>query len=139
MLTGGVTKITSDPTLAFDARLEPVDLAVLQRLVPKVDSATRQARGQPARHAASPPRRRSSGELHAKADNLMIHGLPGAVTDIHIDVRATASEVAASGTGKFGGGTLAFDGVDPGPRLRRRRARLADRRAGRARATAPTA
>ena len=51
MLTGGVTKISSDPTLAFEARLDTVDLAVLPRLVPNVDSATGNARGQLARHA----------------------------------------------------------------------------------------
>ncbi|MDP8998635.1 MAG: hypothetical protein M3O46_00810, partial [Myxococcota bacterium] len=36
VLKGSVSKATTDPTLAFDAELNPVDLAVLQRVVPKV-------------------------------------------------------------------------------------------------------
>ena len=45
VLTGNVTKLTRDPTLAVEARLEPVDLAILQRLVPKVERATGHDRG----------------------------------------------------------------------------------------------
>ncbi len=112
VLTGGVSKISSDPTLAFDARLKTVDLAVLPRLVPNVDSATGKLEGSlhVTGKVAAPT---IAGELHAKADNLLIHGLPGAVTNIRIDVRASASEVAASGNGDIGGGTVSFDGSIP--------------------------
>jgi translocation and assembly module TamB len=112
VLNGGVSKISSDPTVAFEARLKTVDLAVLPRLVPNVDSATGKLEGN-LRVSGKLTAPTVVGELHAKADNLMIHGLPGAVTNIHIDVRATASEVAASGTGELGGGTLSFDGSIP--------------------------
>jgi translocation and assembly module TamB len=112
VLTGGVTKISSDPTLALDARLKTVDLAVLPRLVPNVDSATGKVEGgvRVTGKMAAPT---ITGELHAKADNLVIHGLPGAVTHIAIDLRASASEVSASGTGDLGGGTVSFDGSIP--------------------------
>ena len=112
VLNGGVSKISSDPTVAFEARLKTVDLAVLPRLVPNVDSATGKLEGN-LRVSGKLTAPTVVGELHAKADNLMIHGLPGAVTNIHIDVRATASEVAASGTGELGGGTVSFDGSIP--------------------------
>ncbi len=112
VLTGGVTKATSDPTLAFEATLEPVDLAVLQRVVPRVDRASGNVEGsfRVTGKVAAPT---ITGELHARADDIEVRGLPGAVTDARIDVRASASEVAASGTGKFGGGTFSFDGSIP--------------------------
>jgi translocation and assembly module TamB len=112
VLKGGVSKISSDPTLAFDARLKTVDLAVLPRLVPNVDSVTGKLEGslRVTGKVAAPT---IAGELHAKADNLMVHGLPGAVTNIRIDVRASASEVAASGAGELAGGTVSFDGSIP--------------------------
>ena len=112
LLTGGVTKVTSDPTLAFDAKLEPVDLAVLPRLVPKVDSATGKLEGslRVTGKVAAPT---VAGEIEVKADDLEVRGLPGSVTNVRIDVRASASEIAASGTGEFGGGTVSFDGAIP--------------------------
>ena len=112
VLKGGVTRISSDPTLAFEARLNTVDLAVLPRLVPNVDSATGHLEGNllVTGKVTAPT---VAGELHAKADNVVVHGLPGAVTNIRIDVRATASEVAASGAGELAGGTVSFDGSIP--------------------------
>jgi translocation and assembly module TamB len=112
VLTGGVTKVTSDPTLAFDARLEPIDLAVLPRIVPKVDGASGRLEGalRITGKLAAPT---VAGELIVKADDLEVHGLPGAITNVRIDVRASASELAAAGTGEFGGGTISFDGSIP--------------------------
>jgi translocation and assembly module TamB len=112
VLTGAVSKISSDPTLAFEARLKTVDLAVLPRVVPNVDSATGKLEGD-LRVTGKVGTPTVAGELHAKADNLVVHGLPGAVTNIRVDVRATASDVAASGAGEIGGGTVSFDGSIP--------------------------
>ncbi len=112
VITGGATKISSDPTLAFDAKLKTVDLAVLPRLVPNVDSASGKLEGslRVTGKVAAPV---IAGQLHAKADTLVVHGLPGAVTNIRIDVDASASEVSASGAGELGGGTFSFDGHIP--------------------------
>jgi translocation and assembly module TamB len=112
VLTGGVTKVTSDPTLAFDARLEPIDLAVLPRIVPKVDAASGKLEGafRVSGKVAAPT---VAGELVMKADDLEIHGLPGSITNVRVDLRASASELAAAGTGEFGGGTISFDGSIP--------------------------
>ena len=112
VLTGGVTKVTRDPTLAFDARLEPIDLAVLPRIVPKVDSASGKLEGA-FRITGSPAAPTIAGELVVTADDLEIHGLPGSITNVKIDLRASASELAAAGTGEFGGGTISFDGSIP--------------------------
>jgi translocation and assembly module TamB len=112
VLTGGVTKLTSDPTLALDARLEPVDLAILQRIVPKVERAAGKIEGglHIAGRAAAPV---VSGELHATGDEIAVHGLPSAVTDLKLDVRATANDVSAKGSGRFAGGTVNVDASLP--------------------------
>ena len=65
-----------------------------QRLVPKVERARGKRRGQRARHAARPARRRSRGELHAAGEELAVHGLPSAFTDMHVDLRASADRAA---------------------------------------------
>jgi translocation and assembly module TamB len=112
VLSGGITRVTSDPMLALDARLEPVDLAVLQRLVPKVDRASGKIEGSMhvSGKAASPV---IAGELHVTGQEIDVHGLPSAITEVRIDVHASASEIAASGTGRFAGGTIAFEGSVP--------------------------
>jgi translocation and assembly module TamB len=112
VLTGGVSKVASDPTLAFEGRLKTVDLAVLPRLVPSVESATGKLEGN-LRLSGPVAAPTITGELHARADNLVIHGLPSAITKARVDVRATPNEIAASGAGEFGGGTVSFDGSIP--------------------------
>ncbi|HEX3772118.1 MAG TPA: hypothetical protein VHV30_14680, partial [Polyangiaceae bacterium] len=112
VVSGGVTKATTDPTLAFDARLEPIDLAVLPRIVPKVDGASGKLEGgfKITGKLAAPT---VAGELTMKADDLEIHNVPGSITNVRIALRASSSELAAAGTGEFGGGTIAFDGSIP--------------------------
>jgi translocation and assembly module TamB len=111
-LSGGITKVTSDPTLALAARLEPVDLAVLVRLVPKVERASGTVDGS-VRVTGKASAPTIAGELHARGENFEVHGLPSAIQDVRIDVRASATEIAASGTGKFAGGTVSFEGSVP--------------------------
>jgi translocation and assembly module TamB len=111
-LSGGASKLTSDPTLALDARLEPVDLAVLRRLLPKVDRAAGTLNGslRVTGKVSSPV---LTGALHAACEDVLVHGLPGAVTDARVDVTAAGGEILASGLGKFAGGTVAFEGSVP--------------------------
>ncbi|MGH7294528.1 MAG: translocation/assembly module TamB domain-containing protein, partial [Polyangiaceae bacterium] len=106
VLTGGASKLTGDPTLDLDARLEPIDLAVLQRLVPKVDRARGKIEGdvRVTGKARSPT---IAGEVHAAGEELAVHGLPSALTDLHLDVKATATDLSATGRAKFAGGTVA--------------------------------
>jgi translocation and assembly module TamB len=112
VLSGGVKKVSTDPTLALEARLEPVDLAILPRLVPKVDRASGRLEGnlRLTGRAMSPT---LAGELHAAGDDVEIHGLPSAITDVKVDVQASSSQVSATGQGKFAGGTVAFDATVP--------------------------
>ncbi len=112
VVSGRVIKATSDPTLALEAKLDPVDLAVLKRLIPRIDTARGQVDGgfRVTGRAKSPA---IMGELHARGDEIEAHGLPSAITDVRIDVRASATELAASGQGKFAGGAVSFDGSIP--------------------------
>jgi translocation and assembly module TamB len=112
VLAGDVTKATTDPTLAIDGRLEPIDLAILQRFIPKVVRADGKITGSVRMQgrAASPV---VAGELTVTGDALEVHGLPSAVTDFHLDAKATATEVTLTGAGKFGGGSVELDGAMP--------------------------
>jgi translocation and assembly module TamB len=112
VLAGDVTKATTDPTLAIEGRLEPIDLAILQRFVPKVVRADGKIVGslRAQGRAASPV---VAGELAVTGDALEIHGLPSAITDFHVDVKASASDVTLTGAGKFGGGSVELDGAMP--------------------------
>jgi translocation and assembly module TamB len=111
-LTGSIARATTDPTLALEARLEPVNLAVLQQIVPKIDRANGTVVGEVRMtgKAASPT---IAGELHATGDAIEVHGLPSTITDVRLDVRATATQLSVSGSGKFAGGTVALDGSMP--------------------------
>jgi translocation and assembly module TamB len=107
VLTGGVTRLTRDPTLALEGRLEPIDLAVLQRLVPKVERARGSVEGS-VRVSGKASAPTVSGELHAVGEELAVYGLPSAITDMHVNLRASPTELAASGDAKFAGGTLSL-------------------------------
>jgi translocation and assembly module TamB len=112
VVSGGVTKVTTDPELAFEATLEPVDLAVLQRIVPKVELARGKLEGS-VRVTGKVAAPTIAGQLHARADDVQVRGLPGAVTEVRVDVTANANELSGSGSAKFAGGTIAFDGALP--------------------------
>jgi translocation and assembly module TamB len=107
VLTGEVTKLTRDPTLALEARLEPIDLAVLQRLVPKVERARGKIEGS-ARLTGKAKAPVVAGELHAVGDELAVHGFPSALTDMRLDMRASETELTATGSAKFAGGTVSL-------------------------------
>jgi translocation and assembly module TamB len=112
VLTGGATKISSEPELAIEADLAPIDMAILPSIVSDVERASGRVQGslRITGHARSPI---LAGELHAVADDIEIHGLPSAVTDVRLDARANSDEITASASGKFAGGTVAFEGTLP--------------------------
>jgi translocation and assembly module TamB len=111
VLSGSASKVATDPILSLEARLQPMDLAALERLIPRIERASGRVQGtvRITGRAAAPT---IAGELHAAGD-IEARGLPGAVTDIHMDARASASELTASATGKFAGGTVSVDGSVP--------------------------
>lgn len=112
VVSGGVANVTGDPTLGIEARLEPVDLAVLPRLVSRVERASGRLEGA-LRVTGKVSAPAIEGELRVALDDAQVHGLPSAITDARIEARANAGELSASGQGKFGGGTVAFEGTMP--------------------------
>ena len=112
VVTGNVTKVTTDPTLALEARLEPVDLAILQRVVPKIDHASGTVLGNVRLNgrAAAPT---VAGELHATGDAIDVHGLPSAITEVRFDAQTTSTELSFSGSGRFAGGSVTVHGATP--------------------------
>lgn len=116
VVAGGVHALTTAPSLALDARLEPVDLAVAERFAPQVTRASGTLEGSldVTGPLGAPV---IAGELHARADNLEVHGLPGAVTDVVLDARATATELSAVGSARFAGGSIALRATMPIRRL----------------------
>ncbi len=112
LLQGSVAKVLSDPTLALDARLEPMELSVLPKLFPKIDSATGKLEGS-LQVTGRPSAPTVVGAMHARADDLEIRGMPGAITNLGVDVRASATEFSVKGSGEFGGGVVTFDGAVP--------------------------
>jgi translocation and assembly module TamB len=107
VLAGEVTKLTRDPTLALEAKLEPIDLALLQRLVPKVERARGKIEGS-VRVTGKAKAPVVAGELHAAGEELAVHGFPSALTDMRLDVHASATELTANGSAKFAGGTVSL-------------------------------
>ena len=112
LVSGAISKATTDPTFALEARLDPVDLAVLQRFVPKVDHASGTVQGD-VRVTGKGSSPIVAGEIHAVGDAIEIHGWPSAINDLHLDARATATQLSFSGRGKFAGGTVVLDGSMP--------------------------
>jgi translocation and assembly module TamB len=112
MVSGSVTHAMTDPTLALEARLEPMDLAILQRSFSKLDRATGKIEGgvRVTGKASSPS---VNGSVHVAGEEIQVHGVPGAITDLALDVRATPTEVTATGGGKFAGGTFEAKGAMP--------------------------
>jgi len=112
VVEGSIANVSTDPDMSLQARLLPVDLTVLQRLMPKVERATGSAEGglRVTGKVSAPV---IEGELHARSDDLLVHGLPGALTDVRLDVKASSSEFTGSGSLKFAGGTITVEGAMP--------------------------
>jgi translocation and assembly module TamB len=112
VLHGGATKLGTDTTLAFQADLVPLDLAILKRLVPRVDRASGRMEGSVriTGRAAAPL---IAGEVHIVADDVEIRGAPTAITDVRLDVLATENSVTAKGTADFAGGVVTLDATAP--------------------------
>ncbi|MGH7434275.1 MAG: translocation/assembly module TamB domain-containing protein, partial [Polyangiaceae bacterium] len=112
LLSGSVNHLSADPRLALDVRLDPIDLGVLPRLVPKVERASGSLEGNLhlTGKGSSPT---VSGELHAKSDDLEVHGFPSALTDLVIDVKATGDALNATGSAKVAGGTASLQATAP--------------------------
>jgi translocation and assembly module TamB len=111
-VSGDVSHISSDPTLALTARLSPTDLSVLQRIVPKLDSAVGHVEGDlRVTGKASAPA--VAGAIHATAESITVRGWPAPLVDLNLDVRATSAELSATGKVNFSGGKATLEASLP--------------------------
>jgi translocation and assembly module TamB len=112
-LSGSVQSLFHDPEFQIDGDLAPLDLAMLAGVVPKVDRASGVMTGSlSVRGKASQPD--VAGALHLKGGELAVRGLPSAISDIDLDVTASASEIRiAHGTARFAGGQVRVGGSIP--------------------------
>jgi translocation and assembly module TamB len=112
VVSGNVNHLSSDATLALDLRLDPIDLAVLPRLVPRIDRAAGSLQGNlHLTGRASTPT--VSGDLDVRADDVEVHGFPSAITDLAVHVKATGDGLNATGSAKVAGGTASFQATAP--------------------------
>ena len=111
-VSGDVSHISNDPNLELTARLSPMDLSVLQRIVPKLESAVGQVQGD-LRLTGKASAPAVSGVLRATAESIVVRGWPAPLTDVNLDVRATSAELSAVANGNFSGGKVALDASLP--------------------------
>jgi translocation and assembly module TamB len=111
-VSGDVSHLSSDPKLALNARLSPTDLSILQRILPKLDSAVGQIQGD-LRVTGKATAPAVSGLLHATAESIAVRGWPAAFADLNLDIRATSAELSATGNVNFGGGKVALEASLP--------------------------
>ena len=106
IVRGGVDRLTRDAALNLTAELLPVDLGFLVGVVPKVERATGTLRGlvKLGGTAKSPA---LDGEVKVTGGELVVHGLPGVISEIDVDVRADVNEIRIQrASAKFLGGTV---------------------------------
>ena len=113
-VVGGVDHLTGGAaaTLHFNAALDTIKLADLAHFVPKVERASGVAQGELVLTGTvgSPE---IAGTVHVRADEVVIHGFTGAMTELTLDVFANTREVTATGNAKFAGGTVSLRGYAP--------------------------
>ncbi len=112
-ISGAVRDIFRDPAFDLHADLAPLDLAMLAGVVPKVDRASGVLTGSLAvRGRESAPE--VAGSVHVKGGELAVRGLPSAITDVDLDVTASANEIRiAQGEARFAGGQVHATGSVP--------------------------
>jgi translocation and assembly module TamB len=109
-LRGSIAHLTHDPDLALALDLSPIDLGLLVGVVPKLERATGTLQGS-VRLTGSVRAPTVNGDLRVAGGELSVKGLPGPVSELNVDVRASAAEVRiAHASAKFAGGTISMTG-----------------------------
>ncbi len=106
IVRGGVDRLTRGAALNLTAELLPVDLGFMVGVVPKVERATGTLKGRVklGGTAAAPV---LDGEVKVEGGELAVHGLPGVISEIDVDVRADVNEIRIShASARFLGGTV---------------------------------
>lgn len=105
---GQVSDLAGARTLDVSADLEPIDLAILASVVPKVTRSSGKLTGS-VHVGGTVDAPDVAGSLAVRDASVAVAGVPGVVTDIGLDVTTTANEVRIPwARAKFAGGTLAM-------------------------------
>lgn len=110
---GSVTAVTRAGDLNVDMALSPVDLAILEEVVPRVERSAGRLEG--AVHVGGHLRDPDvQGNLRVRGGELGFRGSTEALTEMELDIRASESELkVVRGTAKMSGGTLTLTGTMP--------------------------
>ena len=103
---GNVKRVTQGGELAIDAQLSPIDLGILVGVVPRMTRAVGKLSGSvKLTGKASQPD--FDGQLKVRGGEFAFSGLPSALTDVEVDVRADENEVRVTrAVGHFLGGDV---------------------------------
>ncbi len=112
-IRGGVKNVTTTADLAIDANLSPIDLGLLVGMVPRVTRAVGTLSGS-IRLSGRARQPEFDGKLHVRGGELGIKGVPGAITDIELDVAADENEARVTrGAAHFLGGDVGLTARAP--------------------------
>ncbi len=112
-VSGNIHRIFHDPEFDLRGNLAPVDLALVAGMIPRVERAGGMVGGSVSVSGRS-THPLLSGALHLKGGEVAVRGLPGALTDIDVDVIADSNELRiAHGTARFAGGLVRASGSAP--------------------------
>ncbi|HEY8076367.1 MAG TPA: translocation/assembly module TamB domain-containing protein [Labilithrix sp.] len=110
---GAVRKLTSGGDLALEAELSPIDLGILVGIVPRLTRAQGTLSGS-VKLSGKASQPGLAGQMKVRGAEFGFKGLPGAISDVDIDVVADENEARVTkGTGKFLGGDVALTGRMP--------------------------
>jgi translocation and assembly module TamB len=105
-VAGNVKKLTRGGDLALEAELSPIDLGILVDMVPRVTRAAGRLSGS-IKIAGSPSEPDLDGRLKVRGGEFAIKGVPGAITDVEVDVEADENEARVTRAfGHFLGGDV---------------------------------
>ncbi len=112
-LRGSIARATRDPDLNLALDLAPIDLGVLVGVVPKLERAAGKLQGS-VKLTGGVRAPTVNGDVRVAGGELSIKGFPGPVTDLNVDLRASAAEVRiARASARFAGGTITMTGATP--------------------------
>ena len=108
-----VTRLGQGAELDGSLRLRPVDLSALAGLIPRVQRASGELRGD--LHVSGPVRSLNySGAVAVEASNLTVRGLTAPVTDLQLELGIGGNEVRVRrGSARIGNGTIEVTGAAP--------------------------
>ena len=105
-LNGSVKKVTQGGELALDAELSPIDLGILVGVVPRLTRASGSLSGS-VKIAGKASQPEFDGTMKIRRGEFGWKGLPGALTDVEIDLVADENEARITrAVGRFLGGDV---------------------------------